>query len=252
MRVPGWSTDPSSKALGQTGSPSFGGDNLNMFAGTGPARPAGTPNSSGMGSIRYGATNGNTGDNLVGSDLSVMHWFIKHENSQVAVEATHAEGTTRYHWLGGMDTDDDRGKWTDIVIRARWNPLTVAGNPAVIEPTWGMAINLPASTGIYEVWKSEGPVIGAPGDPLYRNMVKRVSLVNESVGSLPGNWADGGYIRLDNRQYRYGWHRSATSMTDPNVIYWDEIRAGALVRDGSSYSDVHPTRQAVQVGQEPG
>ena len=48
----------------------------------------------------------------------------------------------------------------------------------------------PGNTGILQIWKSVGPVLDAAGN---RQMVKRLDIVNSSVGSLPSSIIGGSF-----------------------------------------------------------
>ncbi|MGH8018323.1 MAG: hypothetical protein ACREIA_08530 [Opitutaceae bacterium] len=75
--------------------------------------------------------------------------------------------------------------------------------------------------------------------PTTQTMTVMIDRENEPVGMVP---RDGFLIKTSVRQYKYGWHHTPTAVEGPVWVGYDEIRMGRTVRDGTGYSDVHPSQ----------
>jgi hypothetical protein len=165
--------------------------------------------------------------NVGGIEGETAHWVGKEFHSDTSTTL----GTIRYYDLG--EVDPDKGKWTDFIIRSRVNPFSVSTNASTI--TGGKDHVYPGNKGILQVWKATGAVDGN-GD---RTMTLMIDRENEPVGMVP---RDGYLIHTSVRQYKYGWHHNPTDVDGPVWIGYDEIRFGETLRDGTGYSDVHPSQ----------
>lgn len=131
---------------------------------------------------------------------------------------------------------EDRGRWTDWVVRFRANPFARRTTVRAGQYTNAIPGTYEGNRGILEIWKSVGPA---------RRMEQVFSRVNQPVGTAPSS-TDGG-IRMDFRMYKYSWKwvkrggeivRSPSTVGGPRIqIGWDEIRYG-FARDGAGFSDV--------------
>ena len=129
----------------------------------------------------------------------------------------------------------DKGKWTDFVFRYRFNPFSVATNPAAVGIPNSKNQLYQGNEGILQVWKAEGP-IDLGGN---REMVLKVDKVNTPVGLVPHATDK---IKHLWRIYKYGWiAKNPTTLTHSVWFGFDEIRQGLVDRDGTSFGDVAPT-----------
>ncbi len=156
------------------------------------------------------------------------HWFLRTYSSATSVED---EGMELID-LGPVKPDI--GKWTDFVIRYRFNPFSVATNPARAGIAHAKDQMYDGNKGILQLWKAEGPV-DANGN---RKMVLLVDKVNTPVGLVP-HATDG--IKHLWRIYKYGWLSNPTTLTHPVWYGFDEIRQGLVERDGTTFADVAPS-----------
>lgn len=161
------------------------------------------------------------------------HWFLRYWTSATTTQESGAE--SRVVDLGPVRTDT--GKWTDFVVRYRFNPFAVATNPA--EKGIANAKNqmYQPNKGILQVWKAVGSV-----DPDgNRTMELMVDQVDKPIGLVPNNIQR---IQHTWRIYKYGWLVNATSLTRPVWFGFDEIRQGLVDRDGTTFADVAPSGHA--------
>lgn len=159
------------------------------------------------------------------------HWWIRLGHSTTSTKRDQHETID----LGSVVAD--KGKWTDFVIRFRSNPFSVDTNPFEAGVPNGKDQLYKGNKGILQIWKAEGPVDGFGN----RQMVLKVNKVNTPVGLVPHkDWKLGHSFR----QYKHGWHHQPTSVSGPVWIGFDEIRFGLSDRDGTQYSDVHPSQLA--------
>ena len=166
----------------------------------------------------------------VQSPSSEAHWFLFYN---VNAGSTDEGGATEKVFdLGPVSAD--AGKWTDFVIRYRFNPFAVATNPAVAGIPSSLSKTYQGNKGILQVWKASGPVDSSGN----RNMTLLLDKVNVPIGLVPHateklvhRW----------RIYKYGWHNNPTSVDGPVWFGFDEIRQGSVVRDGTAYADVSPS-----------
>lgn len=166
------------------------------------------------------------------------HWYFRYRTSDTSTTG----GKEKVVDLGSIEPD--KGKWTDFVVRARSNPFTVDTNPA--EKGIKNAKNrlYKGNKGILQVWKAEGPVLDSRGN---RRMVNKIDMVNTPVGLVPGTVQGKDKISYSIRAYKPAWQGHTgrgSSVKNPIWIAWDEVRFGSAVRNGTSYSDVHPTGMA--------
>ena len=171
--------------------------------------------------------------NLGGITGDTSHWIVKEAHSATSTTQLPPEGYRCYD-LGEVAAD--KGKWTDFVIRARINPFSVPTNPSTIQGGKTGMGTLTANKGILQIWKSTGAVDGNGNRTMVLTQANRV---NEPVGMVP---REGFLVGTSVRQYKYGWHHHNTSVTGPVWMGYDEFRFGETVRDGTGYSDVHPSQ----------
>jgi hypothetical protein len=162
---------------------------------------------------------------------------VTHYVTRFSMDATSTNGggpnqVTEWFDLGSVVPD--LGKWTDFVIRYRLNPFTKQTNASSVDPD-GKDQIYPGNKGIFQVWKSQGEP-DANGD---RPMALLIDKRNEPVGYVPHQ---SNRISHHWRQYKYGWHHHPTAVQGPIFIGFDEFRFGETVRDGTSFSDVHPSQ----------
>lgn len=172
-----------------------------------------------------------SGGSAVPAD-DVTHWVVRFNVDGTSTNGGGPNGKTEWFDLGSVVPD--LGKWTDFVIRYRLNPFTKSTNAKSVDPD-GKDQVYPGNEGIFQVWKSEGEV-GENGD---RQMVLLIDKVGEPVGYVPHAT---NRISHHFRQYKYGWHHNPTAVAGPVFIAFDEFRYGETERDGTGFSDVHPSR----------
>jgi hypothetical protein len=174
---------------------------------------------------------------FVQSPATEAHWFVKY---YVGAESTNEDvAESVVVDLGPVAAD--LGKWTDFVIRYRFNPFATMTNPAVAGIPNAKNQVYEANKGILQVWKAEG-VVDANGD---RRMALKIDKVNTPIGLVP-HYSD----RLIQywRIYKYGWHNNPTTVAGPIWYGFDEIRQGLAIRDGTGYADVSPSGLGCEVG----
>lgn len=165
----------------------------------------------------------------VESPASEAHWWLRHytvsDNGKGRV-------LTKVEDLGPVSAD--AGKWTDFVIRYRFNPFSRSTNPAAERIAGSMNKTFQGNKGILQVWKAQGAVDGNGN----RSMALRVNKVNTPVGVVPSATKR---IAHHFRIYKFGWLSSPTTLTHPVWIGFDEIRQGQVARDGTTFADVAPS-----------
>lgn len=169
------------------------------------------------------------------------HWFLQTWTSASTVQ----EGGSKSELVDLGPVSADAGKWTDFVIRYRFNPFSVGTNPAEKGIVNAKDHFYEGNKGILQVWKGEGPV-DAKGD---RKMALRIDKVNTPIGLVP-NRIQG--IQHTWRIYKYGWIVNPTTLTRPVWFGFDEIRQGLVERDGTTFADVAPSGAGCQEDCEPG
>lgn len=157
------------------------------------------------------------------------HWFLKYWTSATTTKEDGAE--SRVVDLGPVRADT--GKWTDFVVRYRFNPFTVATNPAERGIAGAKNQLYQGNRGILQVWKAVGPV-DADGN---RKLELMIDKVDTPIGLVPNSSQR---IQHSWRIYKYGWLVNATSLTRPVWFGFDEIRQGLVERDGTTFADVAP------------
>lgn len=159
----------------------------------------------------------------VPSGKSESHWLLQH----LLNDGTRSE-ETRYD-LGPVR--GDLGKWTDFVLRYRFNPFSERTNAATVggkDKVYG------GNKGILQLWKATGAVDGS-GDREMR--MTTVNLENKPVGRVPHKTAK---INWHFRIYKGNWKTQPTNIAGPIWIGFDAIRDGRAAAHGTSYQDVHP------------
>ena len=149
---------------------------------------------------------------------------------------------------------NDRGNWTDFVIRQRINPFSKTTTVKAGDYERAIPGTYPGNAGILEIWKSVGACPGkAPCDPSKRAFRKVFSRVDRPFGNAP-NSTHGG-ISLDFRAYKFTWlqlnGKPAKSTVDgPVVLGYDEIRWG-FADKGTKLADVRPGGRLAAVPMPP-
>jgi hypothetical protein len=167
-------------------------------------------------------------EQYVPSGSTKARWYFRYSvNSKSTLQDG---GTIESFDLGPVE--NDKGKWTDFVVRFRENPFSVDTNPATAGIAGAMNQLYRGNKGIMQVWKAEGPV-DANGD---RSMVLKVSKVGVPVGLVPHSTEE---RAISFRVYKYGWKENPTTVKGPVWFGFDEIRFG-IASDGTGYSDVSP------------
>ena len=161
------------------------------------------------------------------------HWVLQYVVDDKNVQGP--RGERRSVVLAPVEAD--KGKWTDFVIRYRSNPFSVDTNPSKKGIPNSNNRLYRANKGILQIWKSQGSVL-ANGS---RKMVRKFSINNAPVGQVPGTIQGESLLRFSLRVYKYGWQREATSVAGPVWLGFDEFRYGQVVKNGTTYSDVHPS-----------
>jgi len=161
------------------------------------------------------------------------HWVLQYVVDDKNVQGS--PGEKRNVVLAPVETD--KGKWTDFVIRYRSNPFSVDTNPSKTGIPNSNDKLYRANKGILQIWKSQGSVL-ANGS---RKMVRKFSIRNAPVGQVPGTVQGESLLRFSLRVYKYGWQREVTSVAGPVWLGFDEFRFGQVVKNGTTYSDVHPS-----------
>jgi len=169
------------------------------------------------------------------------HWFLKTWTSATSTNESGAKEESID--LGPVSADI--GKWTDFVIRYRFNPFSVSTNPAAKGIANAMNALYQGNKGILQVWKAEGSV-DDNGD---RKMVQKIDKVNTPVGLVPNATEK---VQHTWRIYKYGWLVNPTTLTHPVWFGFDEIRQGLVERDGTTFADVAPAGTPCTSGCEGG
>ena len=154
------------------------------------------------------------------------HWFLEHFLSDSSIRG----GDRTEHDLGRVR--HDLGKWTDFVLRYRFNPFSVRTNASSI--AGGKDQVYAGNKGILQLWKSKGPIYADGNREMF---LTSVNLENEPVGLVPHATEK---IDWHFRVYKYGWHKNPTHVEGPVWVGFDEIRDGRVLADGTTYNDVHP------------
>lgn len=151
------------------------------------------------------------------------HWLLKHElNDGKSARSIEYD-------LGPVD--NDLGKWTDFVMRYRFNPFSERTNAANFG---GKDRVYEGNKGILQLWKATGPV---NSDGNRKMILTSVDLENEPVGRVPHASSQ---INWHFRIYKGNWKDKPTDIEGPIWIGFDEIRDGRVRKHGTGYSDVHP------------
>jgi len=161
------------------------------------------------------------------------HWFFNYQTNPDSVEESGRHGNLVD--LGPINLD--KGKWTDYVIRFRSNPFPVTTNPAAEGIANANNRVYEGNKGILQLWKAEGPN-DIEGN---RRMFRKISLVDTPVGNVPGDTQGKSKLAFSMRIYKYNWQTFSTDVKGPILLGFDEFRFGEFNRNGTGYSDVHPT-----------
>ena len=157
------------------------------------------------------------------------HWFIRTWTSDTSVQ----DGNAKLDLIDLGPVSADTGKWTDFVVRYRFNPFSVDTNPAAKGIPNSKNQLYQGNKGILQIWKAEGPV-DQDGD---RKMSLLVDKVNKPIGLVPYTPDK---IKHLWRIYKYGWTSNPTTLTHSVWFGFDEIRQGLVERDGTTFADVAP------------
>lgn len=154
---------------------------------------------------------------------SESHWLLQHllDDGRKSQEIHYDLGSVK----------GDLGKWTDFVLRYRFNPFSKKTNAASVG---GKDKVYQGNKGILQLWKAEG----APNSAGNREMaLTKVNLVDQPVGRIPHKKSE---INWHFRVYKGNWKNKPSSIKGPIWVGFDEIRDGRVVKDGTTYADVHP------------
>lgn len=165
----------------------------------------------------------------VGKSQNEMHWWLRYYVGDSSTQEIDGKST----WVDLGPVGPDRGRWTDFVIRFRFNPFLVDTNPVTQGIPNAMNKLFRGNKGILQVWKAEGGE-DQNGD---RSMILKIDKVNEPFG-LVAHKSDRPHHSF--RIYKYGWHEIPTTVTGPVWFGFDEIRFGTVIQDGTTYADVYP------------
>jgi hypothetical protein len=167
---------------------------------------------------------------------TVTHWklLVQTDDSSAYESSSAGEITDTHEWVDLGSAVPDLGTWTDFVIRFRSNPFSVATNPASKGIVDSMNKTYQGNRGILQVWKSEGAVDASNNRP----MVQKINKVNVPMGLVPHATKK---LRMDIRQYKYGWKKNPTTVEGPVWVGFDEFRFGITSRDGTTFKDVAPS-----------
>lgn len=143
-----------------------------------------------------------------------------------------SEGSSSENYVDLGPILDDAGMWTDFVIRYRANPFTSTTNASTLG---GKNQTYEGNKGILQVWKTTGDVDGNGN----RAFTRFINIVNAPVGLVPHATLPI-QMRLDT--YKGNWQQASTSVDGPIWHAFDEFYQGEVVRDGTGFSDVNPSR----------
>lgn len=151
----------------------------------------------------------------VPSHDTVAHWFAIHYHSDTSTTG----GAEKIYDLGRVTPD--LGRWTDFVLRYRFNPFSQTTNAKQFggkDQTYG------GNRGILQLWKTKQGEM----------TLTAVNLKNEPVGLVPST----AKIKWHFRLYKFGWHNNPTDVKGPVWAGFDEIRYGRA-QDGVTFADVY-------------
>ncbi len=166
------------------------------------------------------------------------HWFVRTWTSATSIREDQG---AKMELIDLGPVGPDKGKWTDFVVRYRFNPFTTDTNPGAKGIPGAKNQLYKGNRGILQVWKAEGG-IDEDGN---RKMALKIDKVNTPVGLVPDATTD---IKHLWRIYKYGWLSNPTTLTHPVWFGFDEIRYGLVARDGTTFADVAPTGGACPSG----
>jgi hypothetical protein len=172
----------------------------------------------------------------VESPATEAHWFVRYWTV-----ADNGKGDTTIKVVDLGPVRLDAGKWTDFVFRYRFNPFSVDTNPAAAGIRGARDQLYQGNKGILQIWKAEGAV-DSDGN---RQMVLKIDKVNTPVGLVPPATDK---IAHRWRIYKFGWLSNPTTLTHSVWMGFDEIRQGMVMRDGTTFADVAPSRVACGSG----
>jgi hypothetical protein len=153
------------------------------------------------------------------------YWNVMYTNSATSMKELSSNKVNTNIGL----IDSDLGKWTDFVIRVRFNPFTTSTNPS---GSISGAANQTYSgnAGILQIWKSVGSS---------RTMTLVMNRVNQPVGLVPQASLLNQFKTIFSA-YKYGWKKNTTTVDGPIFVGFDEMFFGQAVRDETGYEDVLP------------
>jgi hypothetical protein len=171
---------------------------------------------------------------FVPHDGDEAHWYLDYAVNPHSVQSQRIY--KRRIDLGRVNPD--KGKWTDFVVRFRANPFSVRTNPAKdgIENANDQVYE--GNKGILQLWKAEGAV----NNDGSREMIRKVSILNSPVGNVPGTTQGKSKLGFSLRVYKYKWQTKPTAVKGPIWIGFDEFSFGEVLRNGTTYADVHPSQ----------
>ena len=151
------------------------------------------------------------------------HWLVEHLLNDGR------SSKKEYYDLGPVS--GDLGKWTDFVMRYRFNPFSKKTKASSVG---GKARVYEGNKGILQLWKANGEADNSGNREM---KLTKLNLVNRPVGRVPHKTSK---INWHFRIYKGNWKKKPTSMKGPIWIGFDEIRDGRVARHGTTYADVHP------------
>jgi hypothetical protein len=179
--------------------------------------------------------------NLSAPEVGASKWALNYNTSDGSI----TEGAAKRTWVDLGLISADRGKWTDFVIRHRWNPFASGkGYACSVNPASDLGVSgavnkkFPCDAGILQVWKSTGEV-DKHGN---RKMTQFVNIVNGPVGLVPRSDHQ---IRHNFQVYKGQWQQSSTSVAGPVWIGFDEIRFGYAEKNETKFTNVSPSDTAI-------
>jgi hypothetical protein len=170
----------------------------------------------------------------VPQDDDEAHWFLYYPVNPYSVNSNKIYN--KHVDLGRVNPD--KGKWTDFVIRFRANPFSVTTNPAKKGIANANDQVYEGNKGILQLWKAEGAVDNNSN----RKMTRKLSLVNSPVGNVPGTTQGKSKLAFSLRIYKYKWQTMPTAVRGPVWFGFDEFSFGEVIRNNTTYADVHPSQ----------
>ncbi len=162
-------------------------------------------------------------------------WYAKVWTDDASVSQA---GTTTNDVFDLGSYEGDKGKWTDFVFLARWNPFTTKTKASDADPQ-GRNKSYPGNKGKLRIWKSTGAV-DAKGNRKFVEITDgRLPIIDGPVGLVPHKDYDVSYAW---RIYKPAWKKDTTDVTGPVFAGVDCLYMGEPGRDGTTFRDVNPGR----------